>query len=145
MQITTRMEFDAGHRIPNHKSSCKNLHGHRYAIEVTISGEIVEQKNESNFGMVMDFKDAKEVIKKLIVEPWDHAFIVFEKDFEVLDFLNSIQDHKTVVLPKVPTAENMALIAFELLSEAFLKEFKGLIKPINVRLFETPNNWADAS
>jgi 6-pyruvoyltetrahydropterin/6-carboxytetrahydropterin synthase len=39
----------------------------------------------------------------------------------------------------------MALIAFELLSEAFLKEFKGLIKPINVRLFETPNNWADAS
>jgi len=139
------MEFDAGHRIPNHKSSCKNLHGHRYAIEVTISGEIVEQKNESNFGMVMDFKDAKEVIKKLIVEPWDHAFIVFEKDFEVLDFLNSMQDHKTVVLPKVPTAENMALIAFELLSEAFLKEFKGLIKPINVRLFETPNNWADAS
>ena len=145
MQITTRMEFDAGHRIPNHKSSCKNLHGHRYAIEVTISGEIVEQKGESNFGMVMDFKDAKEVIKKLIVEPWDHAFIVFEKDFEVLDFLNSMQDHKTVVLPKVPTAENMALIAFELLSEAFLKEFKGLIKPINVRLFETPNNWADAS
>ena len=145
MQITTRMEFDAGHRIPNHKSSCKNLHGHRYAIEVTISGGIVEQKGESNFGMVMDFKDAKEVIKKLIVEPWDHAFIVFEKDFEVLDFLNSMQDHKTVVLPKVPTAENMALIAFELLSEAFLKEFKGLIKPINVRLFETPNNWADAS
>ena len=139
------MEFDAGHRIPNHKSSCKNLHGHRYAIEVTISGEIVEQKGESNFGMVMDFKDAKEVIKKLIVEPWDHAFIVFEKDFEVLDFLNSMQDHKTVVLPKVPTAENMALIAFELLSKAFLKEFKGLIKPINVRLFETPNNWADAS
>ena len=145
MQITTRMEFDAGHRIPNHKSSCKNLHGHRYAIEVTISGEIVEQKGESNFGMVMDFKDAKEVIKKLIVEPWDHAFIVFEKDFEVLDFLNSMQDHKTVVLPKVPTAENMALSAFELLSDAFLKEFKGLIKPINVRLFETPNNWADAS
>ena len=145
MQITTRMEFDAGHRIPNHKSSCKNLHGHRYAIEVTISGEIVDQKNESNFGMVMDFKDAKEVIKKLIVEPWDHAFIVFEKDFEVLDFLNGMQDHKTVVLPKVPTAENMALIAFELLSEAFLKEFKGLIKPINIRLFETPNNWADAS
>ena len=73
------------------------------------------------------------------------APIVFEKDFEVLDFLNGMQDHKTVVLPKVPTAENMALIAFELLSEAFLKEFKGLIKPINVRLFETPNNWADAS
>lgn len=139
------MEFDAGHRIPNHKSTCRNLHGHRYAIEVTISGDIIHQENESDFGMVMDFKDAKDVIKKLIVEPWDHAFIVFEKDLEVLDFLNSMKDHKTIVLPKVPTAENMALVAFDILSQAFLKEFKGLIKPINVRLYETPNNWADAS
>ena len=40
MEITTRMEFDSGHRIPNHKSVCKNLHGHRYAIEVTVKGEI---------------------------------------------------------------------------------------------------------
>ncbi|MFZ8988336.1 MAG: 6-carboxytetrahydropterin synthase, partial [Methylophilaceae bacterium] len=38
MIITSRMEFDAGHRIPNHKSSCRNLHGHRYAIEVSLSG-----------------------------------------------------------------------------------------------------------
>jgi 6-pyruvoyltetrahydropterin/6-carboxytetrahydropterin synthase len=145
MEITTRMEFDAGHRIPNHKSTCRNLHGHRYAIEVTISGDIINQENESDFGMVMDFKDAKDVIKRLIVEPWDHAFIVFEKDIEVLDFLNSMKDHKTIVFPKVPTAENMALVAFDILSQAFLKEFKGLIKPINVRLYETPNNWADAS
>ena len=139
------MEFDAGHRIPNHKSTCRNLHGHRYAIEVTISGDIINQENESDFGMVMDFKDAKDVIKRLIVEPWYHAFIVFEKDLEVLDFLNSMKDHKTIVFPKVPTAENMALVAFDILSQAFLKEFKGLIKPINVRLYETPNNWADAS
>ena len=39
MEITTRMEFDSGHRIPNHKSVCKNLHGHRYAIEVTVKGK----------------------------------------------------------------------------------------------------------
>jgi 6-pyruvoyltetrahydropterin/6-carboxytetrahydropterin synthase len=116
MEITTRMEFDAGHRIPSHKSTCRNLHGHRYAIEVTISGDIINQENESDFGMVMDFKDAKDVIKRLIVEPWDHAFIVFEKDLEVLDFLNSMKDHKTIVFPKVPTAENMALVAFDILS-----------------------------
>ena len=40
MEITTRLEFDAGHRIPSHKSNCKNLHGHRYCIEVTIKGDI---------------------------------------------------------------------------------------------------------
>jgi len=144
MEMTTRMEFDSGHRIPNHKSSCKNLHGHRYAIEVTLKGDIIDQENESDYGMVMDFKDAKELIRKTIVEPWDHAFLVYEKDLEVIHFLNSLKGHKTVILDKVPTAENMALIAFNLLKNVFVKTFQNDIVPIRVRLFETPNNWADA-
>ena len=144
MEITTRMEFDAGHRIPNHKSVCKNLHGHRYAIEVTVKGEIVEETSESDFGMVMDFKDAKNLIKKVIVDEWDHAFIAFEKDLEVIDFLNSLKNHKTIILERVPTVENMAVTALELLSSVFNAEFGDSIRPIKVRLYETPNNWADA-
>jgi len=93
MIITSRMEFDAGHRIPNHKSTCKNLHGHRYAIEVSLCGEIIQQEHQSDFGMVLDFKDAKELIRTTIVDPWDHAFIVYKKDLEVLNFLNQIKDH----------------------------------------------------
>ena len=143
MEITTKLEFDAGHRIPHHKSSCKNLHGHRYAIEVTIKGEIVTDKLNSDFGMVMDFKDAKELIKKTIVEEWDHSFIVYKDDTVVLKFLESLDGHKTVVFPLVPTAENMALVAMEKLKISFNQEFGQLIKPFKVRLYETPNNWAD--
>ncbi len=143
MEITTKLEFDAGHRIPSHKSSCKNLHGHRYAIEVTIKGEVVSDKSNSDFGMVMDFKDAKELIKKTIVEEWDHSFIVYKGDVVVLKFLESLDGHKTVIFPLVPTAENMALIAMEKLKISFNEEFGQLIKPFKVRLYETPNNWAD--
>ena len=143
MEITTKLEFDAGHRIPSHKSSCKNLHGHRYAIEVTIKGEVVSDKSNSDFGMVMDFKDAKELIKKTIVEEWDHSFIVYKDDAVVLKFLQSLNDHKTVVFPLVPTAENMALVAMDKLKISFTKEFGSLIKPFKVRLYETPNNWAN--
>ncbi|MDC0422675.1 6-carboxytetrahydropterin synthase QueD [Methylophilaceae bacterium] len=145
MEITTRMEFDAGHRIPGHKSTCKNLHGHRYAIEVTIKGDIVEQEQASEFGMVMDFKDAKDLIKRTIVDRWDHAFIVYENDHEVVEFLKTIKDHKTVIFPKVPTAENMALVAFESLKGDFKEKYNQSIVPIKVRLYETPNNWADVS
>jgi 6-pyruvoyltetrahydropterin/6-carboxytetrahydropterin synthase len=144
MEITTKLEFDAGHRIPHHKSSCKNLHGHRYAIEVTIKGEIVTDKSNSDFGMVMDFKDAKELIKKTIVEEWDHSFIVHKDDTVVLQFLDSLDNHKTVVFPLIPTAENMALVAMKKLKISFNDEFGTLIKPFKVRLYETPNNWADA-
>jgi len=145
MEITTRMEFDAGHRIPGHKSTCKNLHGHRYALEVTIKGEVIMLEQASEFGMVMDFKDAKELIKSTIVDRWDHAFIVYEKDHEVVDFLKTLRDHKTVTFPKVPTAENMALVAYETLKKVFEERYGKLIAPIKVRLYETPNNWADIS
>ena len=145
MEITTRMEFDAGHRIPGHKNTCKNLHGHRYALEVTIKGEIIQQESASEFGMVIDFKDAKDLIKSTIVDRWDHAFIVYDKDQEVVDFLSTLKDHKTVTLSKVPTAENMALIAFESIKEVFKEKFSDSIIPVKVRLYETPNNWADVS
>ena len=138
------MEFDAGHRIPSHKSSCKNLHGHRYAIEVTVKGDIIDEEQKSDFGMVMDFKDAKELIRQTIVTPWDHAFIVYEKDHEVINFLATLKDHKTVIFPKVPTAENMALVAMEKLKKVFYDNYKTMIIPIKVRLYETPNNWAEA-
>ena len=41
MFITRRLEFDAGHRIPHHASQCRYMHGHRYAIEITLSGEVI--------------------------------------------------------------------------------------------------------
>ena len=56
----------------------------------------------------------------------------------------ALDKHKTVIFPLVPTAENMALVAMDELKTAFAKEFKLSIKPIKVRLYETPNNWADA-
>ena len=74
----------------------------------------------------MDFKDAKNLIKKVIVDEWDHAFIAYEKDLEVISFLNTLDNHKTVILERVPTAENMALTALELLSSAFKNEFGDL-------------------
>jgi len=144
MQITTRLEFDAGHRIPSHKSQCKNLHGHRYAIEITLSGDIITLENASENGMVMDFSDVKAIAKRAVVNVWDHAFLVYQHDTEILDFLNSLPNHKTVVFPTVPTAENMAAEAFKILKSEYQDTYGNHLKLEKVRLYETPNNWADA-
>ena len=144
MQITTRLEFDAGHRIPCHKSQCKNLHGHRYAIEITLSGDIIKNEHASENGMVMDFSDVKAIAKSALVDVWDHAFLVYQHDTDVLNFLNSLPQHKTVVFPTVPTAENMAAEAFKILKTKYQDTYGNHLKLENVRLYETPNNWADA-
>ena len=98
MLITRRLEFDAGHRIPSHHSKCRHLHGHRYAIEVTLSGTIITEVGVAEQGMVMDYSEVKRIANVALVDLWDHAFLVYRQDIEVLQFLQSLDDHKTVVL-----------------------------------------------
>ncbi|MGZ8269822.1 MAG: 6-carboxytetrahydropterin synthase QueD [Methylophilus sp.] len=144
MEITTRLEFDAGHRIPDHKSQCRNLHGHRYAIEITLSGDIIQQEKSSDNGMVMDFSDVKRIAREAVVDVWDHAFLVYEHDDAIVKFLNSLPDHKTVIFPTVPTAENMASEAFKILKAQYKDTYGNHLKLVRVRLYETPNSWTDA-
>lgn len=144
MQITRRLEFDAGHRIPNHNSQCRHLHGHRYALEITLSGNLIDVEGASEQGMVMDFSEVKDIANRAIVSKWDHAFLVYRGDAAVVDFLASLPGHKTVVLDVIPTAENLAAEAFRILDPAYADTYGNSLRLERVRIFETPNNWADA-
>jgi len=144
MQITRRLEFDAGHRIPDHKSQCRHLHGHRYALEVTLSGDIIGREGDAANGMVMDFSEVKSIAKQHVVDVWDHAFLVYRGDALVLDFLRSLPDHRTVVLDCVPTAENLAEAAFAILEPMYRDTYGNHLRLERIRLYETPNCWADA-
>jgi 6-pyruvoyltetrahydropterin/6-carboxytetrahydropterin synthase len=144
MLITRRLEFDAGHRIPDHQSQCRHLHGHRYAIEVTLSGSIIDKAGDAANGMVMDFSQVKQLAMAHLVDAWDHAFLAFAGDRTVIDFLATLPGHKTVVLDRVPTAENLARIAFDRLDAVYRDTYGNHLQLERVRLYETPNCWADA-
>jgi len=79
-----------------------------------------------------------------VVDVWDHAFLVYQHDTEVLHFLNSLPNHKTVIFPTVPTAENMAAEAFRILKNQYQDTYGNQLSLEKVRLYETPNSWADA-
>jgi 6-pyruvoyltetrahydropterin/6-carboxytetrahydropterin synthase len=143
ISITRRLEFDSGHRIPNHDGQCKHLHGHRYAIEVTLIGEVAHHPGKADDGMVLDFGDIKKFTNQYIVDVWDHAFLVAKEDVHLVAFLESIPGHKTVVMDHVPTVENLANTAFNILQPIFAKVFGGRLELSALRLYETPNCWAD--
>ena len=143
LTITRKLEFDAGHRIPDHKSQCRNLHGHRYTLLVTLTGEVVSQEGYSDTGMIMDFSEVKALANAHLVDVWDHAFLVFEKDLLVRQFLDSLPDHKTVVLDRVPTVENLAQIAFDILHAVYDGKYGHNLALSSVTLYETPNCWAE--
>ena len=144
MLITRRLEFDAGHRIPDHKSQCRHLHGHRYAIEITLAGDIIRRTGDPANGMVMDFSEVKALAMQHLVEAWDHAFLVWAGDQPIVDFLQSLPDHKTVLLDCVPTAENLAQQAFAILDAVYRDTYGNQLRLERLRLYETPNCWAEA-
>jgi 6-pyruvoyltetrahydropterin/6-carboxytetrahydropterin synthase len=144
MQITRRLEFDAGHRIPDHASQCRHMHGHRYAVEITLSGDVIEVAGDPANGMVMDFSDVKAIAKRHLVDAWDHAFLAYRGDRAVVDFLEAMPGHKTVLLDHVPTAENLARIAFSILAPAYRDTYGNHLRLERIRIYETPNCWADA-
>ncbi|MGH8728120.1 MAG: 6-carboxytetrahydropterin synthase QueD [Burkholderiales bacterium] len=144
MRITCRLEFDAGHRIPYHKSQCQHLHGHRYAVEITLSGDIIATEGAPEQGMVMDFSEVKTIARQNLVEPWDHAFLVYRRDGPVVEFLRSLKGHKTVELECIPTAENLSVEAFRILDAAYRNAYGKKVRLERVRLYETPTCWADA-
>lgn len=145
LTITRKLEFDAGHRIPDHKSQCRNLHGHRYTLEITLVGQVIEQEGNSDNGMIMDFSDVKALAKEHLVDVWDHAFLVYAKDAPVRDFLASLPNHKTVVIDCIPTVENLARTAFNLLKAAYIDRFGTGLRLHKLVLHETPNCWAEIS
>lgn len=143
LTITRKLEFDAGHRIPDHKSQCRNLHGHRYTLEITLTGDVIDSEGNSDNGMIMDFSDVKVLAKQHLVDVWDHAFLVYEKDDKVREFLASLPGHKTVIIDRIPTVENLAQVAFGILKDVFTDRYGTGLRLHKLVLHETPNCWAE--
>ncbi|MBL8481272.1 MAG: 6-carboxytetrahydropterin synthase QueD [Rhodocyclaceae bacterium] len=144
MRITRRLEFDAGHRIPDHRSQCRHLHGHRYALEITLAGAVIDRPGAPDHGMLMDFSEVKTIAREHLVDLWDHAFLAWREDRQVVDLLGAIPGHNTVLLDCVPTAENLARQAFDQLWPHYRSRYGALLRLERVLLYETPNCWAEA-
>lgn len=143
LTITRKLEFDAGHRIPDHNSQCRNLHGHRYTLLITLVGAVIDQEGRSDNGMVMDFSDVKALAKTHLVDLWDHAFLVYRNDTVVRQMLDLLPGHKTVVLERIPTVENLARAAFDILKDVYQDRYGTGLSLHKITLYETPNCWAE--
>lgn len=120
--ITKRIEFDAGHRVPDHASKCRSPHGHRYAVIAEVSGLVVDEPGNPENGMVKDFGFIKDLLTRHVHDPWDHAFLVADSDRLMCQQLNvgrgpnDEAPWKVVRLAVVPTAENLAALIFQVLT-----------------------------
>lgn len=134
-EITREIGIDAAHRVPDHASKCFNLHGHRYTILATCRGPLIDSGEQT--GMVVEFGFLKEEMMAVCDTPADHATILWEGD----PMLEGLRPYlgKLVVLPVVPTAENLARYWFDLLAPRVVERSLGHAHLAYLTVWETPN------
>lgn len=127
MKICRRETFNAAHRLfrPEWsdeknmevfgKCSHTNYHGHNYALEVWVSGEI-----DPVTGFVMDLKSLKKIIQTEVTQRFDHRNL----NLDCTEFENII-----------PTTENIAKVIWHLLRSKIDSRFG-----LEVVLHETEKN-----
>ena len=139
IRITKEFRFEAAHALKGYDGPCRSIHGHSYELSVTITGEPVSTLDSSKKGMVMDFSELKKIIKKSVIEPFDHALIL-STGYPDEEFAGTGEAFSNVVCVEYqPTSENLLI------------DFAGRIKrllPSETRLYslklrETSTSYAE--
>ncbi len=132
--IKSECSFDSAHFLKGYEGKCSNLHGHRWRVVAELSAAELSGDPQTR-GMLVDFGDLKQVLKKLC-DDLDHCLIyesgsLREKTIEAL----REEEFRMVEVPFRPTAENLAAYFYGEI------ERKGF--PVRrVEVYETPNNCA---
>ncbi len=118
--INVRSHYDSAHFLRNYQGKCERLHGHRYEVEAAIAFESLGEG-----GMAYDFGDAKRHLRS----------ITDELDHRNLNELPPFRESES-------SAENQARYIFEELRQRLGEVGENLLY---VRVWETPNQWAQYS
>lgn len=131
--VTKTVKFDAAHVLTNHQGLCKNLHGHTYRVDVSVT-----QPGGEHGDMVIDFKDLKAIASSVVCDRFDHAFVYSTASEGEREIAAVVEKHgmRTVALPFRSTAENLA--------RHFFGELKPLVPGLSaVKVWETADSCAE--
>jgi len=127
------------HTLYEYNGLCRNIHGHSYNLEVTISGEPRKEPGHPKDGMVLDFSELKDIVRTHVVHPFDHALMVSSLVPEEQKQLLRQTTDRFIVVDFQPTSENMVVHIAEILSA----KLPSTVSLFSVRLFETATSFAE--
>lgn len=117
-ELRVKTTFDAAHYLWEYAGKCSRLHGHTWAVEITVAGKQLDQR-----GIVVDFLELKEVLRE-VTGRFDHRL------------LNEIPPFRACTEGLNPTAENLARVIFDDV-QARLKEVAPGVQLAAVQVWES--------
>lgn len=140
IRITKQFNFETGHALYGYDGKCKNVHGHSYKLFVTVIGRPFSDPKNVKCGMVIDFKDLKEIVESEIVDVFDHA-TVFNKNTPHIELARELEKrgHNVILVDYQPTSE-MMVIDF---AQKIMKRLPVNIELHSLKLKETETSYAE--
>ena len=91
--------------------------------------------------MLMDFSDISAILTREVHDVVDHAFVVYSGDNDAIKALEVMGDnHRTVIVDFIPTAENLAKWAFEQVEPHIVSAYGNKLQLIAMHVWETPKS-----
>jgi 6-pyruvoyltetrahydropterin/6-carboxytetrahydropterin synthase len=139
IRVTKVFTFDMAHALFGYDGPCKNIHGHTYRLSVTLIGEQVQEENNPKQGMVIDFTDFKKIVKKNVIDIFDHT-LVLKADTPHAKIQGLSDNFERVIYSDYqPSCENLLLDMVERIHN----NLPSSISIHNVKLEETPTSYAE--
>ena len=139
LRVTKVFDFETAHALWNYDGKCKNIHGHSYKLTISISGDVINDIENVKNGMIIDFGDLKKIIKKEIIEHFDHCLLLNgntpHADYAKVE--NGFS--KMMLCDYQPTAENMLID----MVGRILPNFPAHITLKYAKLQETDNSFVE--
>ncbi|HIP37222.1 MAG TPA: 6-carboxytetrahydropterin synthase [Crocinitomix sp.] len=109
LRVTKIFDFETAHALWNYDGKCKNIHGHSYKLTISISGDVINDINHVKNGMIIDFGDLKKIVKKQVVDVYDHCLLL-NGDTPHANYAKVENGFSKMMLCDYqPTAENMLI------------------------------------
>ncbi len=138
IRVTKRFTFEMAHALRCHDGLCAHIHGHSYVLDITLEGEPAKAHGDPKDGMVIDFADLKKIVKRFVVDVYDHALVLHERERNTINAADPLFG-RTLFTPWQPTCENLLLHIVETL----LPEVPEQSPLVAARLQETATSWAE--
>ncbi len=139
IRVTKQFGFEMSHALSNYDGLCRNIHGHSYKLQITLIGKPLNKEGDPKDGMVIDFSILKKLVKKHIVEPFDHSLMINNlAAHDKLIELGEMYERQHLVNFQ-PTTENMVIFIAEKLKKLLPEH----LELFSLKLHETGNSFAE--
>ncbi|WP_109697689.1 6-pyruvoyl trahydropterin synthase family protein [Chitinophaga deserti] len=137
IQVTKIFRFETAHALHGYNGACRHIHGHSYQLHVTVRAEAEPERYFPAPGILLDFRDLKELVNNAVIRRLDHRLVV-SPDFLAAHPAES-EEENLVVMDAEPSAENLLIF----IRNSIREKLPAGVLLARLQLFETADSYAE--